>query len=191
MIRFIMLLSGAMLLTINTLSAQMTVQHLEPKPKKKNEIGLTIDEYNGASLTLRRERKVNQYWRLDGNITSQGSYYNRFGLSFGIENRIPITGKLSVYHGLNINTSSATLTGFFSDQVLLSRSLSVGYRLGARIDINKRFFIGAEINPQIGVTHQNGTYENLGNSSSFIHNMPNNQFFKSLGQGTVTMGVKF
>ena len=83
MIRFIMLLSGAMLLTINILSAQgMTIQHLEPKPKKKHEIGLTLDEYDGMSLTIRGERKENQYWRLDGNLASRNSSYNRAGIKF-------------------------------------------------------------------------------------------------------------
>ena len=113
-------------------------------------------------------------------------------LSFGVENRIPITSKLSVYHGWNVNATSASLinTGL-SNQVLLSNSLSLGYRLGARIDINKRFFIGAEINPQVGRIYQSGIYESSGRITHYIPNMPNTQLFKSLGQGTITMGIKF
>ena len=187
MVKLIMSFGGAMLLIISGLSAQNFTSQQFAKPKKKNEFGLSYNERGGAGLTFKREIKANQYWRIDGSAQSAVSGWNytrNAALSFGVENRMPITSKLSFYHGANLNYASAGNTQI-NYQV---NSLSIGYRLGVRYDINKRFYVGAEINPQIGVL-QGPSVINFGQSTAVFGN--ETRAFKTLGTPTLHFGMKF
>ena len=187
MVKFIMSFGGAMLLIISSLSAQDFTSQQFDKPKKKNEFGLSYNERGGAGLTFKREIKENQYWRVDGSASAGRSAWantHNIALSLGLENRMPITSKLSFYHGANLNFASVGNTQI----PYQANSLSVGYRLGVRYDINKRFYVGAEINPQIGVA-RGSTITTFGNSTFISEN--NTRAFKTLGTPTLHFGVKF
>ena len=187
MVKFIMSFGGAMLLIISSLSAQKFTSQQFDKPKKKNEFGLSYNERSGVGLTFKRQIKENQYWRVDGSARAAGNdwtYSKNFALGIGLENRIPINSKLSFYHGANLNFAS-----FGNTQIDYQvNSLSIGYRLGVRYDINKRFYVGAEINPQIGVA-RGPVVTPFGNSTSISKN--ETRTFKTLGTPTLHFGVKF
>ena len=186
MVKFVMSFSGAMLLIISGLSAQNFTSQQFDKPKKKNEFGLSYNECSGAGLTFKREIKANQYWRIDGSAYSESNAWangHNFALNIGLENRMPITSKLSFYHGANLNYES--IYSAYANRYYSSNSLSIGYRLGVRYDINKRFYVGAEINPQIGVARGQFTSPDINDSRN------NQRAFKTLGMPTLHFGVKF
>ena len=176
-----------MLLIISSLSAQnFTLQQFD-KPKKKTEFGLSYNERSGTGLIFRREIKTNRYWRIDGSASAGRSAWentHNIALGVGLENRMAITPKFSFYHGANLNFASAGNTQI----PYQANSLSIGYRLGVRYDINKRFYVGAEINPQIGVV-TGSTIATLGNSTFISQN--STRAFKTLGTPTLHFGVKF
>ncbi len=189
MTRIIILISGAMLLIINFLSAQIVPNASLSKPSTKNEIGLAYNSYAGTQFIFRRELKENKYWRVNGSFRFADNYHD-VRLGFGIEHRIPLTKKFSLYHGWNVNVGNQNIPYFFANETLRSSSVSIGYRLGARYDFNKHFFIGIELNPQIGVSRDNYSARIISQNS--IQIAPGgNHLLKSLGQGTLTMGVKF
>jgi hypothetical protein len=179
--RFLWLIGGAILLTINTLSAQgLKVENV--KPKLRIEFGLTLSENLGCGLFVKREIKNNTFLRLDlGRSTFSRSPYFEFNLSsnigFGIEHVVPIIDRFSFYHGANVNYSFEQIGNTWSD-VYKVRSMSIGYRLGFKYDVSKRMVIGAEINPQIGLSK---VFYNNQNSIKGIHNTPI----------SVNMGFKF
>ena len=179
--------SGAMLLIISSLAAQNLTSQQFDKPKKKNEFGLNFNERTGLSIMYDREIKANKYFRIDGNLKSAPFGYSNLAIGIGIENRILITSKLSFYHGMNVNYFRSRILPY--DTRWNTTGVSLGYRLGVRYDINKHFFVGAEINPQIGVL-QGPFVTQIGNSQ-YITSDNNPRDFKTLGVGTVTFGVKF
>lgn len=191
MIRFIMLFSGAILLIINTLSAQgFTSQHLEA-PKKKKEIGLNFNQFTGTQLTFKKEISEQKYWRIDAGISAT-RFFQKGSLGFGIENRVPLKGKFSMYHGWNVNIGYASLKYNPFDPIRNVTTLSLGYRLGMRYDINKHLYIGAEVNPQIGILRRNNASSvNIiqGNIQDFNSNRL--KFVNGLGAATFNVGVKF
>ncbi len=193
--RFMTLIGVAMLLTINTLSAQgLTVQNVEPKFKKR-EIAITYSDYEKSSISFRKFKKADTYNRLDINYSMSSlnsyTYQKGFGFSFGREKIVPITEKLSFYHGGNINYRSDFNRYDIpnnNDYASRTQTVSIGYRLGVRYDINKRFFIGAEINPQIGAS-TGQQYMQMGNSTHI--NGSKVSPFSSLGDAKIMVGMKF
>ncbi len=183
------LIGVAMLLTINTLSAQgLTVQNVEPKFKKR-EIAITYSDFEKSSISFRKFKKADTYYRFDLNSSRSSlnsyTYQKGFGFSFGREKIVPITEKLSFYHGGNINYRSDFNS--YNDNTSRIQTVSIGYRLGVRYDINKRFFVGAEINPQIGISRDKQAIQ-MGNSALIGSKVSP---FSSLGDAKIMVGMKF
>jgi hypothetical protein len=178
-----------MLLIINTLSAQgLTLKNIE-KPTKKNEIGLSIEQFTGLNFTYRREIKANKYWRFDASMKKR-EFIHRIGLSFGIEHRVPIGRNFSLYHGWNLNLKRGSLVALPLEFPGNTTTISLGYRLGMRYDINKRLFIGAEVNPQVGVSFLKNGVSGIISSRVSVEQqkiMP----FNGLGGTTFSIGMKF
>jgi outer membrane autotransporter protein len=148
--RFLWLISGAMLLTINTLSAQgLKIENV--KPKLKTEIGGYFNERTGLGLFVKKEIKPNTYLRLDLKKSIYSSYRNVLDVGFGLEHYVPIANKFTFYHGANVNYAFTRLKTLGNENYTV-QGMSIGYRLGVKYDISNRMYIGADINPQIGIS---------------------------------------
>lgn len=192
--RIIMLIGGAMLFLMSAANAQLNIATIENKAsKKRTELGLTLQDYDGFGLFVRREIKTNTFLRLSGKLSST-SYLNKSHIGIGLEKQIAIgnKGKWELYHGANLNFYKNSWT-FDNNYPMKENTLTVGYRLGMRYNINKRLFIGAEINPQIGLAHSDYYIQrNISHGAFSISSNNNNlQPIYQLGATQLTFGVKF
>ena len=157
--RFLWLISGSMLLTINTLSAQgLKIENVNKS--RKTEIGLTLNECAGFGFVVKRQIKPNTFLRADLGKIRYTNNYNTMNWGIGIEHRVAIGKGFSYYHGVNFNYGQVAYSySNYSPPVKLEplniSTLSIGYRLGIRYEVNKNLYIGTEINPQIGISKQN------------------------------------
>jgi hypothetical protein len=188
--KIIFLIGGAMLLIQMAAFAQFNTAEKTPI-KLRKELGVSMNPSGEGTLFFRKEFKENTFWRVDARVKGYqfgSASFADVGIGFGIEKHVKINDKFSFYHGLNFGLGySQTLSNtmritnnnivVFDDSYNINRSYSayMGYRLGIRYEVNKRVFIGAEINPKIGI--------------STVGKIP----LPSIGGGSasVTMGLKF
>ena len=143
---------------------------------KNREIGLKTSNLTNYRLIYKQERKTpGKYLRFDAgaNINFRNTYdsnakHNTFGsnisLRLGFENRINLSEKFELIHGLMPNLKF----GFQYDKINPSQSnfpktqlqtitaqIGLGYIVGAQYNINEHFSIGAEIIPSLNVGYSN------------------------------------
>ena len=124
-------------------------------------------------LQYKVQIRKNKFWRFEmlHMQTSESSYTpettiiypsstksSNIGLTFGIEFRKTITKFFELVNGVNFQISSDISTTKFSNPSLstdmqettdLSANIGIGYIFGGIIQLNDRFYIGAEIVPTI------------------------------------------
>lgn len=189
--RIIMLMSGAMLLTINVLQAQLVASNLDAPYKKKTEIGLNMQDFGTKSIFIRREIKPNRFLHIDAKLGGYALFSNQYNkIGIGIDKQIAITQnqKWQAYHGWNLSVGKQSY--YDSNSLSLARqySIGVGYRLGVRYNISKHWFVGAEANPQFTFTTNKGSNVLTVESDPVLDKL---QMRRNLGQGNITLGFRF
>jgi len=145
---------------LTCLNAQDNETQLE-RPKKRTEIGLTYQLGEGISLLFKQQLKEKMFLRstMSGTFNGQAinsSYNFSVGGSLGLEFHIPLSEKLSLYHGPELTARYSQYGN--GDTQITSQSLGVGYFFGLIFKVSDRFSIHGEINHSLSRYHSRTRY---------------------------------
>jgi hypothetical protein len=184
----IILLTGLLFNSLS-LSAQDST-----KTKKITEYYISLANVSplNVSIKYKRQLKNNLFFKVglinlsvteNDNLPSISTSYPTHhlaissGLLFGLEFRKAITDKFTFYHGINLSFSYSTSISKTDNPNLplnerkttsLSYSGAIPYTLGLLFQLNKHFFLSAEINPNI--TFTTGT-NSINNNRTFASSL--------------------